>query len=235
MASSRTKFLFVQTLTLIRIPLILVFLAVSLFVDTRKHPFWFDFAFYSMILSAVTDLFDGYFARRFKVVSRLGAYADPLCDKFFYLTAFPTLVYLSARQGDELHFHTKLLLALAIFYLMRDQWVTFLRSIGSLHGVDATAHFAGKFRTFISFPIICMIYYSLQAPPDWRLQIPVRLVVGLEWVLLAVNLYSIWYYTKYYWPWIQLEMKPASKQASPSSRPPSAPPRAEAPPAADLP
>ena len=212
MSGSKGKFLFVQALTLIRIPLILIFLAVSLCVNTRNHPFWFNVAFYSMIASAVTDLFDGFFARKFRVVSRLGAYADPLCDKFFYLTAFPTLVFLSALQMDAANaharFHARLLLALAIFYLMRDQWVTFLRSIGSLYNVDARAHFAGKFRTFISFPIICMIYYYLQAPRHWRLQLPSWLIYILEATLLVVNLYSIWYYTVFYWPWIQKELRP---------------------------
>jgi CDP-diacylglycerol--glycerol-3-phosphate 3-phosphatidyltransferase len=211
MSASNGKFLFVQALTLVRIPLILIFLLVSLCVNTRNHPLWFNVAFYSMIASAVTDLFDGFFARRFNVVSRLGAYADPLCDKFFYLTAFPTLVFLSALQSPQLGVmdgHTRLLLALAIFYLMRDQWVTFLRSIGSLYNVDARAHFAGKFRTFISFPIICMIYYYLQAPRHWRLQLPSWLIYILEATLLVVNLHSIWYYTKFYWPWIQKELRP---------------------------
>jgi len=208
MASSTAKYYFVQTLTLVRIPLILVFLAVSLAVDTRPRPAWFIVAFSAMILSAVTDLFDGYFARKFKVVSRLGAYADPLCDKFFYLTAFPTLVFLSGNQLAPMHPHTRLLLALAIFYLMRDQWVTFLRSIGSLHGVDASAHFIGKLRTFLSFPVICVIYYHLQAPRDWALQVAPWLVYVMEWALLVVNLYSIWYYTAYYWPTIRKELRP---------------------------
>jgi phosphatidylglycerophosphate synthase len=216
MPHSQAKFLFVQALTLVRIPLILVFLVVSLLVNTRDHPRWFNVAFYSMIASAVTDLFDGFFARKFNVTSRLGAYADPLCDKFFYLTAFPTLVYLSATRMEAMHFHTRLLLALAIFYLMRDQWVTFLRSIGSLYGVDAKAHFAGKLRTFISFPIICMIYYHLQAPAHWRLQLPLNLIYVLEWTLLVVNLYSIWYYTAYYWPWIRREMRPSDSAATPA-------------------
>ena len=206
------KFLFVQALTLGRIPLIVIFLAVSLVVDTRHSPGWFITAFAAMILSAVTDLFDGYYARKFNVVTRLGALADPLCDKFFYLTAFPTLVYLSALQLGPMHMHTRLLLALAIFYLMRDQWVTFLRAVGSLHGVDPSAHFVGKLRTFISFPFICMIFYMLQAPRTWWLQLPLPLIYVLEWSLLLINLYSIWYYTVQYWPALRAESRPIDRR-----------------------
>ena len=102
-SSRRLKFLFVQGLTLVRMPLIFLFLAVSVFC---RHPVpepWFIVAFTAMILSAVTDLLDGYFARRFGVTSRLGSYADPMMDKIFYLTTFPTVVYLADRIGQHLH------------------------------------------------------------------------------------------------------------------------------------
>ena len=99
----KAKFLFVTALTVGRIPLILIFLVVNLVFmrqaadawvlgGTHAHAFWFAIAFGAMVLSALTDLFDGYFARKFNMVSKLGAYADPMTDKMFYLVAFPTLV-----------------------------------------------------------------------------------------------------------------------------------------------
>ncbi|MCX7016901.1 MAG: CDP-alcohol phosphatidyltransferase family protein, partial [Candidatus Sumerlaeota bacterium] len=167
-SSRRWKFYFVQALTLARAPLIFLFLAVSVFVGHPLPQFWFVVAFTAMILSAVTDLFDGYFARKFQVTSRLGSYADPLTDKIFYLTAFPTLVYLADRVGQP--GQARVLLVLAILFLLRDQWVSFLRSLGALHNLSAAANWSGKARTLISFPTICVIYYYLQAPAHWRLQ-----------------------------------------------------------------
>src|SRR5262245_62347393 len=96
-ASPALKFYFVQALTLVRVPLIFVFLAVSVLCGHPLSATWFVVAFSAMLLSAITDLFDGYFARRFAVTSRLGSYADPMTDKVFYLTTFPTLVYLANR------------------------------------------------------------------------------------------------------------------------------------------
>jgi CDP-diacylglycerol--glycerol-3-phosphate 3-phosphatidyltransferase len=218
--SRRGKFLLVQSLTLGRVPLILLFLAVTLFQNTRDSHLWFTVAFGAMVLSALTDTFDGYLARRFKVVSRLGAYADPLTDKIFYLTTFPTLVYLAcnAREVEGVpgdlgpSFHAKLLLVLAILFLMRDQWISFLRSLGALHDIDARANWSGKLRTVISFPTICLVYYYLQAPLDYlggafplhRWPVAVYTAEGLS---LAINLISICVYTRYYWPALRKELK----------------------------
>lgn len=202
--SDKLKFTFVQTLTLSRIPLILLFLAINLATDTGRAPLWFAVAFGAMILSAVTDLFDGYFARRFRMTTRLGAYADPMMDKAFYLTAFPTLVYLAGREGQG--GHARLLLALAILFLMRDQWVSFLRSVGALHHADARANWSGKARTLISFPVICVIYYFLQAPRAWPLRVPAPLVYSLEVLSAALNFLSIWIYTAQYWPYVMKEL-----------------------------
>ena len=132
------QFFFVQSLTLGRVPLILAFLAISLLAPKPMGAIWFSAAFAAMILSAVTDLFDGYYARKFDVVTRMGAYADPLTDKIFYLTTFPTLVYLAGIQGQD--HHARVLLALAILFLLRDQWVSFLRSVGAIYKMDAKAN-----------------------------------------------------------------------------------------------
>jgi len=211
--SYKNKFYFVQLLTCGRIPLILVFLAVNLFADKPLSQLWFTIAFTAMILSAVTDLFDGYFARRFQVVTRMGAYMDPLTDKVFYLTTFPTLVYLAGLAGQ--YKHAGLLLGLAILFLMRDQWVSFLRSIGALYNVDAKANWSGKARTVISFPAICTIYYYLQAPQHWWLQLHPIIIYTVEIASMIINLVSIWVYTAYYWPWLKKELRPPNGPSGP--------------------
>jgi CDP-diacylglycerol--glycerol-3-phosphate 3-phosphatidyltransferase len=209
----KLKFYFVLGLTLVRVPLIFVFLAVSVLAKYPVPEFWFILAFTAMVLSAVTDLLDGYFARRLKVTSQLGSHADPMTDKIFYLTTFPTLVYLASRAGQ--HGHARILLVLAIFFLFRDQWVSFLRSLGALHQISAAANWSGKARTLISFPTICVIYYYLQAPKDWVLQIPEHLVIALEILSVLINLISIAVYTGRYWPAMRLELRPDAEADNP--------------------
>ncbi len=204
-SSQRWKFYFVQGLTLVRVPLIFLFLGVSVFSRRPLAEAWFVTAFAAMILSAITDLFDGYFARKFGVASRLGSYADPMTDKIFYLTTFPTLVYLAARVGEP--GHARFLVILAILFLLRDQWVSFMRSLGALHNLSASANWSGKARTLISFPTICVIYYYLQSPTDWSLRIPREAVYGLEIISTAINLISIGVYTVHFWPALRAELR----------------------------
>jgi CDP-diacylglycerol--glycerol-3-phosphate 3-phosphatidyltransferase len=199
----KAKFYFVLGLTLARVPLIFVFLAVNMFAGWPMTEGWFLVAFGAMILSAVTDLLDGYFARRLNVTSLLGSYLDPMTDKIFYLTTFPALIYLACRA--------RLLLLLAILFLLRDQWVSFLRSLGAQHRLSAKANWSGKARTAISFPTICVIYYYLQAPGRWPIELPARLVYGLEWLSMGINLVSILVYTRFYWPAMKLEFCPPRK------------------------
>jgi CDP-diacylglycerol---glycerol-3-phosphate 3-phosphatidyltransferase len=209
--SLRLKFFFVQALTLVRVPLIFLFLAVSVFSGHPVPDVWFLVAFGAMILSAVSDLFDGYFARKFRVASRLGGYADPMMDKIFYLTTFPTLVYLAARIGQ--HGHARVLLVLAILFLLRDQWVTFLRSLGALHNMSAKANWSGKARTVISFPTLCLIYYYLQAPPHWHLQVPDMVAYAAEALSMLINFVSIAVYSVRFWPALRAELRlPGSDQ-----------------------
>jgi phosphatidylglycerophosphate synthase len=99
------------------------------------------------------------------------------------------------------------LLVLAILFLLRDQWVSFLRSLGALHDLSAKANWSGKARTLISFPTICVIYYYLQAPPRWSIRIDDYLVYGLEGVSVAINLISIGVYTGRFWPALRAELR----------------------------
>ncbi|MBN2375959.1 MAG: CDP-alcohol phosphatidyltransferase family protein [Sedimentisphaerales bacterium] len=200
---TRWKFYLVQSLTLGRIPLILVLPTVTILAKHPLNSWWFSLAFGTMMISALTDLFDGYLARKFGVVTRLGAYADPLTDKVFYLVAFPTLVYLAALMNQLAH--ARFLLVLTIVFLMRDLWISFLRSIGALHQMDARANWSGKARTAIAFPVICAIYYFLQVPTHWPLQLPATLIYCLEVVCMVINLISILIYTRYYWPALRKE------------------------------
>jgi CDP-diacylglycerol--glycerol-3-phosphate 3-phosphatidyltransferase len=204
--SLQSRFYFVLGLTLVRVPLIFLFLVITIL---GKHPLpksSFLVAFAAMLLSALTDLFDGYFARRLKVTSRLGSYADPMTDKIFYLTTFPTLVFLADRIGQPQH--ARVLLGLTILFLLRDQWVSFLRSIGALHNFDAKANWSGKARTLISFPTICVIYYVLQAPADWPFRPSAAVVFALEGLSMFVNLVSVVVYTIRFWPAVRQELRP---------------------------
>jgi len=201
----------VTFLTGARFPLVLLFFAGAIVhaQERFRQPWLFAITLGCLALSAVTDLFDGYLARRFNVVTKLGAHADPLMDKFFYLASLPLLVYVATLKPDH-RLHAGLLLVLTLLFLARDQWVTFLRSIGSLYSVGGGSDWSGKLRTAVAFPLICTIYYYEEAPPAWQF-VNLRWLYGFESLGLVLNAVSLFTYTRRYWPCLRrsAEMSPA--------------------------
>ncbi|MBL7077860.1 MAG: CDP-alcohol phosphatidyltransferase family protein [Kiritimatiellae bacterium] len=186
---------FVTALTVVRFPLVLAFAAGAVLYTMRPSVPLFAVTFAMLVTSAVTDLFDGYFARKFSVQTALGAHMDPLMDKFFYLSTLPLLIFVAVQNGNTNH--GIFLLIITILFLSRDQWVTFLRSIGAMDDVSGGAHWSGKVRTALNFPLICLIYLGEECP--WQF-IPPVVVYVFEAIGLAVNLLSAWIYTHRYWP-----------------------------------
>src|SRR5919206_1619741 len=76
-------------LTVLRILLIPVF--ITLLVYRQRGP-----ALAVFLAAALTDLLDGYVARRRGSQSRLGAFLDPMADKLLLTSSFVTLTYLKA-------------------------------------------------------------------------------------------------------------------------------------------
>ena len=97
--------------------------------------------------AAITDLLDGYLARRMNVVSVLGKFLDPLADK---LLVMASLVYM-VPMGRIPEWAVALLLA-------REISITGLRSIASSEGVVIAAGEEGKAKTALQMiGILCLI------------------------------------------------------------------------------
>jgi phosphatidylglycerophosphate synthase len=201
------KLAFVTFLTFVRFPLVLMFFAGAI-VHTYYPLAWlFWLTFLSLVLSALTDLFDGYYARKFGVVTTFGAHVDPLMDKFFYLASLPLLVYIMALDsggvGDSSHNLSGAMLLLTLIFLARDQWVTFLRSIGAIYQADGKANWSGKLRTALNFPMICVVYFVEKAPEPFRSWIPRPFAFAFVLLTLGLTIMTLFVYTQQYWPYLK--------------------------------
>jgi CDP-diacylglycerol--glycerol-3-phosphate 3-phosphatidyltransferase len=197
------KRLIVNALTFGRVPFVVLFMVLAI-VHAYERAWWLAvLATLSLAVASLTDLYDGKLARQWNVVSKFGAMADPLMDKVFYLVVFPTLLWLLGRQpGEEVH--ALVMLVFTVLYILRDQWVTFLRSVGSMYNADCRANWMGKFRTAASFPAACVIYVYASLHLCF---LPQALMYVIEALLILINVWSIIVYTKQYLPYLRKSLE----------------------------
>lgn len=72
-----------NAITILRLFLIPVFV----YVFFSENPYGYFYALAIFLIAGVTDLLDGYLARKYDVVSVVGVVLDPLADKLMLLTA----------------------------------------------------------------------------------------------------------------------------------------------------
>jgi len=70
----------------------------ALFPFTLEHPVW---AIALLVAAGATDVFDGWYARRFHQETPTGAWLDAVMDKAFVLTVVVTLIAASLVSPDE--------------------------------------------------------------------------------------------------------------------------------------
>ena len=87
-------------------------------------------------LAGITDLLDGYLARKYHVESDFGRLMDPLADKIFILATFVMMLDYAMIPGWVL-----------IVILTREFMVTGLRTLASAKGVIISADRWGKMKT----------------------------------------------------------------------------------------
>jgi CDP-diacylglycerol--glycerol-3-phosphate 3-phosphatidyltransferase len=140
--------------------------------------------------AALTDLIDGWLARRMHVVSVLGKFLDPLADK---LLVMAVLIYM-IPMGRISTWAVALLLA-------REISVTGLRSIASSEGVVIAAGDDGKTKTALQMVgILCLIlgypYHLTLGPLDLGMVDLVYVGRALVYVSLVFSILSALSYTR---------------------------------------
>ena len=139
--------------------------------------------------AAVTDLLDGYIARKMGQTSRFGEFLDPVADKLMVAVALVLLVYSDERMTMAL---------IAIVIIGREITVSALREwmAGIGHRADVKVSMAGKVKTALQmFGIAFMVYE--------RELFGVDVYVLGYWLLLiaaAMTLWSMIIYLRAAWP-----------------------------------
>jgi CDP-diacylglycerol--glycerol-3-phosphate 3-phosphatidyltransferase len=137
---------------------------------------------FGFLAISLTDLLDGWLARRGGTVTRVGKLLDPLADKLLLMTALLLLVAL-----DRIPLWG---VPLVVLILGREIAVTGLRAMASLEGVVLAASSLGKWKTGLQTAALTalILHYPLLGLPMHALGL------GLLVVATAITVWSGWDY-----------------------------------------
>jgi CDP-diacylglycerol--glycerol-3-phosphate 3-phosphatidyltransferase len=151
------------------------------------------------VVAAGTDWVDGYWARKYGQVTKLGRVLDPFADKlivcgaFVFLAGGPQLVVTGERASGVAPW-------MAVVVMARELAVTGMRSFVEAHGGDFSAKWAGKWKMLlqcaaITASLVRLAFFDSEtrtwdnAPPglfkllEWGLP-------ALLWAAMALTIYS---------------------------------------------
>ncbi len=181
-------------LTLSRIILSPIYLIIFL----QPSPYCRIAGFLIFILAALTDVADGHYARKYRIVTGFGKFMDPLADKILVVTAFIALVDLGLVRAW-----------MVALIVGREFYVTGLRSLAAYRGAVISPSRIAKFKTFLQMSgiIFIMLMISLDSifilyksqPPaflHFNRQLVYDIIIGIA---TTATLYTGFDYTvKYY-------------------------------------
>lgn len=99
--------------------------------------------------AALTDLWDGYLARKYGIVTGFGKFMDPLADKILTSTAFISFVALG---------YVKAWMIMTI--IIREFFITGLRSMAAYRGLVISPTLSAKFKTVLQMlSIVTILLY----------------------------------------------------------------------------
>lgn len=138
---------------------------------------WLSFSIF--VLAGITDFFDGYVARKFDQMSKLGAFMDPIADKLLIATALLMMVAFNRIEGISI--------LAAVVILCREFAVSGLREFLADLKVSIPVTYLAKWKTTIQIIALSLLLIG-DAGPDF---IPTVLIGDYcLWAAAILTLYT---------------------------------------------
>lgn len=158
-------------LTVIRMIMILPFVVIMLWGEGLASGKWIALTLF--ILASLTDLLDGYLARKYNLVTNFGKFMDPLADKLLVCSALICLIELGRIPSW-----------VVIVIISREFIISGFRLVASDNGVVIAASYWGKFKTTFQMLMICLMIADLGGV--WKM-----LTQFCMWVALILTIISL--------------------------------------------
>ncbi len=171
-------------LTMLRIVLVPVFVALLL----QEDPYLKLMGVIVFAVASITDAYDGYHARKYGETTRLGAFLDPLADKFLITAAFLLYVHMGY-----------LVLWMVILVAVRDLLITVLRVYAEFMDRPVVTSREAKYKTLAQnvFAYVIMVLLLMKEKVFFgsRVSATIEQVLqsdSLDYVMLAVTLFTVY-------------------------------------------
>ena len=159
-------------ITMIRIFMIPVFIAVFFLngwraLNVSGVSLAYAIAAAIFAIAACTDFIDGYIARKYKLVTNLGKFLDPIADKVLVSTAMMLLLTMKdvLLRGYVAYEGVYIALAVCICVIMaRELIISAFRQIAATRGLVLAADKLGKYKTTFQDVSIAVLLASASIP-----------------------------------------------------------------------
>ena len=111
-------------------------------------------AFFLFLSGALTDLADGYLARKYGIESVLGKLMDPLADKVLVATPLIMLIPMGRIPAW-----------VSLVIISRELAVTGLRGLAAASGIVVSASGLGKVKSIFQYTALCILIFPLGLLP----------------------------------------------------------------------
>jgi CDP-diacylglycerol---glycerol-3-phosphate 3-phosphatidyltransferase len=148
------------------------------------------FALILFLAAALTDLLDGYLARRWKQVTTVGTLLDPVADKLLISAALISLVQTRLLPGW-----------MVILIISREFAVSGLRSIAAAEGYTIKAGELGKSKMMLQVLGVALIMLSIRWP-----ELHVYALAAM-WAVVLFGLASAVDYFRKFWRKVDMSIK----------------------------
>ena len=132
-------------------------------------------AAWTFVAASLTDILDGYIARRRKLVTVFGSFLDPIADKFLVVSS---LIFLQAL--DRVH------VLITVILVLREMYITSLRLLASTKDLTIQVGHFGRWKTICQMVAIPLL---IAYDHPWGIPMP---ILGTVLIYLAsiLSLYS---------------------------------------------
>jgi len=137
-------------------------------------------------LASATDWLDGYLARKWGQVTKMGKLLDPIADKILIMSALVVLVEI---RSDIVRSW------MAILIIGREFAVTGLRAIASSDGIIIPAETVGKYKVGAQITAVLALLLDYYLTRDWLRDLGSYSL----WIAMILSVYSAVQYFRTYW------------------------------------